>query len=36
MNSQCYCLGDSVSTEPACNAGDARDTGSMPGSGRSP
>ena len=36
MNSQCYCLGDSVSKEPACNAGDAGDTGSMPGSGRSP
>ena len=26
----------SVGKEPACNAGDARDIGSIPGSGRSP
>ena len=28
--------GGSVGKEPACNAGDARDMGSIPGSGRSP
>ena len=28
--------GSSVGKEPACNAGDARDMGSIPGSGRSP
>ena len=28
--------GSSVGKEPACNAGDARDTYSIPGSGRSP
>ena len=28
--------GSSVDEEPACNAGDTRDTGSIPGSGRSP
>ena len=28
--------GGSVSKEPACNAGDAGDTGLIPGSGRSP
>ena len=28
--------GGSVGKEPACNAGDGRDTGSIPGSGRSP
>ena len=28
--------GGSVGKESACNAGDARDTGSTPGSGRSP
>ena len=29
-------LGGSVSKESACNAGDTGDTGSIPGSGRSP
>ena len=28
--------GGSVGKEPACNAGDTRDMGSIPGSGRSP
>ena len=28
--------GGSVGKEPACNAGDAVDVGSIPGSGRSP
>ena len=28
--------GGSVGTHPACNAGDARDVGSIPGSGRCP
>ena len=28
--------GGASSKEPACNAGDARDMGSIPGSGRSP